>query len=290
MDGKADGMTGDLLGLLPPIRRIRGNRLYAADGRRFLDLWLDGGRGILGERDRHARMYAANAADKGLSRPYPGQHDARFRKAVLAAWPGWPGLRLYANEERALAAAARVLGSPAVLSEPVSRGGERGSVALLRPFAPDPAGPVLALPRLPCPAAFAPACLLSRDPSLLAGEGGDTVPQMALVAAARALDSLAGSEREGYGPALWERWDRRMAAFFERRGPWLLASAARERYADFFRAALEGGVLVSPVFDEPCLVPPDFDDGELVKLAAALARAGFGPRDGSVTNAAGSGA
>jgi hypothetical protein len=246
----------DLLRLLPPIRRTRGNRLYAADGRRFLDLWLDDGRGILGDRDRYTRTYAANAADKGLIRPYPGLYDTRFVKAVKAAWPGFSTVKVFSSEERAKAAAGTL------------------PVAIARPFAllPDTCG--LAMPRLPCPRPYAPWCLIARDgtpaAAALALESGDLVPAQSLYAAARGLASIESAVRDGYGEALWTRFDRRLGAWFERSGPYLSPKIPVERYEDFFRTALEGGALVSPRPDAPSIVPPDFDDGELVKLARAL--------------------
>jgi len=267
----------ELLALLPPIRRMRGPRLYAADGRRFLDLWMDDGRGLLGEADRASRKYAGNAADKGLLRPYPGLYDRRFEKAVLAAWPGFAAMRVYRSEERALAAAARVNEAPARLIEtthpPFETPGHPapwGAVALARPFAQVPDTVHLALPRLPCPAPFSPACLMARDPAALDGERGDIVPAMLLYAASRGLDSLARAAETGYDETLWKRFDKRMTRFFHREGPWLYPLVPRERHAAFFRAALEGGALVSPRPDAPSAVPADFDDGELARLARAL--------------------
>jgi len=261
----------DLLRLLPPIRRTRGNRLYAADGRRFLDLWLDDGRGILGHRDRLTRTAASNAADKGLLRPYPGLYDARLAKAVSAAWPGFGTVRVFESDERAVAAAAR---AGALLSgrEPGASPNERPYLA--RPFAPVPADRDLVMPRLPCPRPFAPACLAARDGSpaaaALAAEPGDLVPALTCLAAARGLASLESAAADGYDETLWKRFDRRMAAFFEREGPYLHAKAPAGRYEAFFRAALAGGALVSPEPGSPSIVPPEFDDGELVKLARSL--------------------
>ncbi|MBP7263137.1 MAG: hypothetical protein KBB32_03115 [Spirochaetia bacterium] len=251
--------TDDLLRLLPPVRRVRGNRLYTADGARYLDLWLDGGRAILGERERQARVQAANAADKGLSRCYPGLYDRRFAKAVLATWPGFAAIRVFLNDERALAALGR-LGAkpetPRVLQAPSS------SARFI-------------LPRLPCPRPFAPAPVLARSEADFGSERGELVPQLMLAAGARALASWAGAEREGYGPGLWARFDKRLSAWFERDGPWLWARGRPRgaEYERFFRACMAGGALVSPDPDEPSAVPPDFDDGELVKLVRALASA-----------------
>ncbi len=267
----------DLLRLLPPIRRARGNRLYTADGKRFLDLWLDDGRGILGDRDRYARTFAANAADKGLTRPYPGLYDARFAKAVQDAWPGFGAPRLFSSEERALAAAARILDEQPEPVDPATGAATGGAAFMLaRPFADLPAACVLAMPRLPCPRPFSPWCLMARAgtsaAAALAAEEGDLVPAQALSAAARGLASLASAIREGYGESHWAKADRRLGAWFERRGPYLFAKCPPADYEAFFRAALAGGALLSPRTDAPSVVPPDFDDGELAKLARALGR------------------
>lgn len=284
----------DLLRLLPPVRRARGNRLYTADGKRYLDLWLDDGRGILGDRDRYTRTFAANAADKGLTRPYPGLYDARFIKAVTAAWPGFATVRLFSSEERALAAAARALllqpapGSPLALVDSATRPSAQtsaaagvapgphkpGFIAIARPFATIPETCDLALPRLPCPRPFAPWCLMARDGTAtaqaLSAEEGDLVSAGSLVAAARGLSSLEASVSDGYCEALWARFDRRMDTWFERSGPYLFPRAIPAGYEAFFQAALQGGALVSPLPDAPSVIPPDFDDGELAKLAKSL--------------------
>lgn len=282
-------MQAELLDLLPPIRRIRGNRLYAADRRRFLDLWLDDGRGILGEGERSARLFALNALDKGLGRPYPGLYDARFRASIRAAYPQWPAIRIYHNDDSLAAALVRLTGGPCapldagLRSADAKPGLPAGAatdrrVALLRPFAPEPQDAELAVLRLPCSRAYSPSVLAARSEAALAGERDQAVPQAWLHAAARALDSLAGviaqRERDGYGPAVWARWDRRMSSCFNRIGPYLAPSAeALERagsYRAFFERGLEGGALLSPNPASPSVIPPDFDDGELVKLARAL--------------------
>jgi hypothetical protein len=270
---------------------VRGNRLYAEDGRRFLDLWLDDGRGILGEADRAAKTYASNAIDKGLVRPYPGLYEQRFIKAVRARWPGYPCIRLYASEESAIRAAGRVLGAEPLVIDAAGRdaAGSDGlaaarpdnALALLRPFlaAPEPSAsgaPRLAMPRLPCPRPYAPACLLAGDEAAFFKKGesraepGELVSGMQLYAAARALDSLANAGREGYAEGRWKLFDKRMEAFFERRGPYIYAKATEADYEGFFMAALAGGALISPYYGTPSLVAPDIDDGELKKLAAAL--------------------
>jgi len=260
----------DLLRLLPAIRRIRGNRLYAADGKRLLDMWLDDGRGILGDRDRFARTHASNAADKGLVRPYPGLFDTRFCRAIGSVWPGFDTVRIFQSEERAMMVAGQVLGMPEAVAEPFAR----AAFVIARPFVEVPASATLAMPRLPCPRPFSPWCLMARDGSTaaqaLARHTGDLVPAQSLYAAASGLDRIGSAIRDGYGEEQWRRFDARLGEWFDRRGPYLFARVTAPDYTAFFKAALAGGALVSPRPDAPSIIPPDWDDGELVRLARAL--------------------
>lgn len=262
----------DLLRLVPAIRRIRSHRLYAADGRRLLDLWLDDGRGILGDRDRFARTHASNAADKGLVRPYPGLYDARFRKALVSVWPGFGTVRVFQSRDEALRTARAVLqltDTPEA-AEPFAK----AAFVLARPFVDIPASASLALPRLPCPRPYSPWCLIARDGTEAARQlalcDGDIVPAQSLEAAASGLARVASAIRDGYGEALWCRFDEVLGEWFTRRGPYLFARVAQTDYAEFFKAALDGGALVSPRPQAPSIVPPDWDEGELARLAKAL--------------------
>jgi hypothetical protein len=250
-----------LLRLLPPIRRTRGPRLYAADGRRFLDLWLDDGRDILGAAGRSIRTYAANASDKGLLHPYPGLYEQRLEKAVLAAWPAFKAVRFYLNEERALAAAARLSGRKADTLELIEAinpdtfrsasgglpGSSDGGLVKLRPFRAGPSGLQSGSGKAPLPPPFGTCLPPGSTGSWLESEVGDLVPAMMHYAAARAMASYAKVSQDGsYGEELWKRFDRRMAPYFRRSGPYLLPNTEAGNYVDFFDAALEGGALVSP--------------------------------------------
>jgi hypothetical protein len=258
------------LALLPPIRRARLWRLYAenrSDGlpRRFLDLWMDDGRSILGAKGTGIGTIAKAAIDLGLTRPFPSVREARLSKALLAAHPGYRAVAYYRNEDRALRAAQAIApGLP---------------LPILRPFAehlrdrPAEGAPRLAMPRLPCPAALAPAALLFLDASDAEAAGGDLIPPLQLACAHDALFELDRFRRD-YDEALWKRTDRRLGPFFDRSGPYLYSRAAAD-YEAFFAAALGAGVLLSPDPERPSIVPGDFDDGELAALAAALGSSGL---------------
>jgi len=265
-----------LLRLLPPIRRARLWRLYAEDGRRFLDLWMDGGRSLLGAKGQGLGTSIKAAVDMGLLRPLPSVWEGRATRAVKLAFPGYAGALAFRNEERAVRELDSVLGRPAIILDSASRemGPEEADVLVLRPFGESlprrPAAlPRFALPLLPCPSALGCAFILFRDEA--EAMGGELVPPAALACAAGALRELAAFAK-GYGEQLWRRADRRLGPLFERKGPYLYPRCAEADYGVFFRRALEAGLLISPRFDLPSILPADFDDGELAALSKASAR------------------
>jgi hypothetical protein len=274
----------ELLRLLPPIGRARLWRLYArekAEGLpgRFLDLWMDGGRAILGAKGTGLGTVAKAAIDRGLTRPMPSAWERRLEKALLADHPGYAAARFYRSEEEARLALASFLGKGELeVLDSASRESAAASSAdavLERPFAAylpgfEAAGriaPAFALPLLPCPSALAPGAVLARDAAK--APRGELAPPMKLEAAARALGEFARLTST-YDEALWRRADRRLSAFFERRGPYLYPRHGAAEHGEFFRKALSAGLLVSPVYELPSILPADFDDGELAALAKRL--------------------
>jgi len=254
------------LRMLPPIRRARLWRLYAENRAgglpsRFLDFWMDGGRSILGAKGTGIGTAAKAATDMGLTRPFPSVVEARLEKALLAAYPGYCAARFYGDEGRALAAAATV--SP------------NAKARLIAPFGEYLEGDAgveqgIAMPILPCPAAFSPGVLLFENLADAEAAGRDLVPPLSLGCAHRALCEFERF-RLTYNESLWKKVDRRLGVRFERRGPYLYPRCGEGAYEAFFTAALSAGVLLSPRRESPSIIPGDFDDGEIAALATALA-------------------
>ncbi|GHV89294.1 hypothetical protein AGMMS50267_16540 [Spirochaetia bacterium] len=102
------------LALIPPIRRAREYRLYTGDNRRLVDLWLYGGRAVLGHNPPGILRELKNTAGRGLFAPYPSLLEARLRKALTRLFPGY-AFRLYATEaalRRALSRAGYAAAEP----------------------------------------------------------------------------------------------------------------------------------------------------------------------------------
>jgi len=226
---------------------------------------MDGGRSILGAKGTGIGTAAKAAVDTGLTRPFPSVREARLEKALLERYPGYAAVRLFGNEERARAAARSAF--------------PEGEPAMLRPFSEHlrdkeeigaaPAEPRTAMPMLPCPIALAPGALLFKDRVDAESIQGDIVPPLSLSCARRALIEM-DRFAETYDESLWKKVDGRLRPFFDRSGPYLYPRVGNEAYEGIFVAALGAGVLLSPDHDQPSIIPGDFDDGELARLAEAL--------------------
>jgi hypothetical protein len=259
-----DTLAGSRLRRLPPIRRARLWRLYAEDGARYLDFWMDKGRSILGAKGTGIGTAAKAAIDMGLTRPFPSVRERRLEKTLLAAYPPYKAARFYVDEGHARVAASLVSSDT--------------TIAVLRPFGEhlgqDSVAQAsrIAMPMLPCPSVLSPVVLLFAEEADATKAGGELLAPALLSSAQRALYEF-DRFRLTYNETLWRRSDRRLGPYFERKGPYLFPLCAESAYEAFFSAALGGGALLSPLYEEPSLIPGDFDDGELAHLAAALAAA-----------------
>lgn len=278
----------ELLRELPPIGRMRAWRLYARNGERFLDLRFLDGAGFVGAKGRLAGTWAKNALDRALLKSAPDAYQTRLERAL--AKKGGEGAKafLFRDCGMALAAWSRAAGEE-IRRERLFDPALRSTVppqdapgAVDRPFAAGAALMALAAaPVLLCPPAL-PGPLGCAGLVVRAGRGGgeaalaarlegEVLEGVSTFPSQRALDDRDLMARD-YSDALYRKIDRRLAPFFERRGPYLYARAeSPEAYAAFRQKALAGGAVLSPGFDEPSIVPLDVDDGELAKLAKALA-------------------
>ena len=78
----------ELLRLLPKVLRARDFHLYLENGKRLTDLWLSGGRAVLGHKPPNILRELKNAAERGLFSPFPHPIEKRFIKALLTIFPG----------------------------------------------------------------------------------------------------------------------------------------------------------------------------------------------------------
>ena len=274
----------ELLRRLPRVLRARDFHLYLEGGKRLTDLWLDGGRAVLGHKPPRVLLELKNAAERGLFTPLPHPTERRLIKALGEFFPD-RAFRLYAD----FGALRRAL-EKAGFSE--AGGAGEKNVSLWRPFLElFPAGkscyaktPIL-IPVLPWP--LGPAALVLEKSLETSFPAGDLIPPVLLAPAARALYDLAAKirnpDRQRFHKiekALRELKPGKQKAgalssegsLWRRCGIYLTVNPEmdREKYASLFRHFLDGGFLIPPSPGEPAILPASMSKGEETKLAELL--------------------
>jgi hypothetical protein len=279
-------MDRTLLSLMPDIRRAREFRLYDAGGRRFLDAYLDSGAALLGHRPAGLANTLKNELDRGGFAALPSSWSRRCDGAIAALLPGYPVRRIYISFEKALEAIAPlgvseavddVLRFPSSDSKP-SEGivGPRPRAALWRPFLPGQGDADILLPVLPFPLWPAPQVVLFRDDPGNAVPPSDVISPFWLSGLASTAFSLIAYAKT-YGEPLWKRFELSARNAWTRRGPYLYPRCSASGYLDFFRDCLASGILPSPDYRFPSIVPGIFSSGDLQGLRKKTS--GNGPTD-----------
>lgn len=259
---------------LPRIKRARGYRLYAVDGRRYVDMWQAGGRAILGHRGGGVVTAVKRVLERGVLAPMPSAAEHRLVQAMrrLLAGMGEFEVAVFATEERALREVSRTLGMECVPqrpSEPFDAQDDPGSILFWRPFLPPDSDPsvrpryAVLFPVLPDGALFSAQVVVYRPESALRLHS-DLVSEPALTALAAAAHGLVSS------PA------RPVVALegFLSRGPYLIPEAAAAdasggAYDALFDSFLAAGVVMSPDPAIPSIIPAELSDGEWRQIRRA---------------------
>jgi len=276
---------------IPHILRARNYRLYLADGRRLVDLWLNGGAAVLGHTPPNLLREIKNTASRGLYAPLPHFTEGRLLKALTKLFPG-RSFRIYATPPWELFSGDTDLHGLNGLARIEEGEREGASLKLWRPYvnhqnpfyADDTPLLVPVLPGIQAWRGGLPMglCVVAAQTGTGASEAAlsllppsDTLPPVLLAVAARGIhDLLAAPERAKpefprIKKALREsRW--------QRQGIYLtLKEEPKEGEWDaLFDQFFEAGFLLPPTPDHPLILPGELSQGEEAKLAAVLYRQG----------------
>jgi hypothetical protein len=262
---------------LPQIRRARGYRLYDQQGRRYLDLWQSGGRSLLGHRPARQTTLLKGILSKGLAADLPSVYTRRLERALPALLPGYAQARVVSSGQAALRLAGAYLGrgvSAAEVADPALAEGPSGAeVSLWRPGletgGPGSPRPSVLIPVLPFGLGGAPAAVCFAGPLPGGFPDSEVVSPFLVAGALRSLYDLRRQESpEWLGEELFSG-----VAGWRRRGIYLVPGCDEARYGEVFRAFLQGGVLLSPTFPGPSILPGgELSRGELQAMIGLFRR------------------
>ena len=266
---------------LPRVRRARGYRLYTEEGRRLLDLYLDGGAALLGHRPELLGRELKNVAGRGLLGNLPSSYPLRLRRTLRRALPGhaWFGIAATAEEARRLL--HRQLGLAPAAALPVAdplldARWYEAQVAWWRPLCgAQPVGgewlthgPAALLHRLPFAAGAGPVTVSTRHAGAEESAGALAISPLLLAGATAALRRLLRGATER--SAVTGSWPR-TAPGWRRNGIYVLGEYPASRHAAVFAAFLEAGVLLNPRYPGPSILPAQVSPGEAALLRRLFA-------------------
>ena len=252
----------------PAVRRARGYRLYAPDGHRFLDLYQDAGRGMLGSRPAGLVLRFKAVLEKTGTAVLPSVWEGRLTRLLTSSFGGYPHVSLCSSWAEALELLQADQGSgfdASAVPDPWDQGcggstGGASAVSIWRPFLPVPKADFL-IPVIPGAGSWGATPVLGRRPL-------KTGPPPA------APFLLAP---QSYGTGLFLRWVSQAAEDpwsgfptgpWRRIGPYLFPRCSEKEYPLLVQELISCGLYPSPEFRTPSIVPWEYDQGEVRALRA----------------------
>jgi hypothetical protein len=224
----------ELQNQIPVIKRARDYHLYDFNGKRFLDMSLDGGRAVLGHKAGKIVRDMKNGLEKGLSAGFPTVYQHRLLTQVQRVYPG-------------------------VCAVSVVFSGEELNLPVLRPFSGEgiPSGPFELVLPMTGSGCIKVLCAGSEAAGSLPPDVA--VPGYLLAGLCRsAAELLSFDEDEAQ-----KRWSFFDSPLWRRSGPWLYPLVKEDIYSALFKTFLEKGIIISPDFWTPSCAPALFTKGEI---------------------------
>ena len=254
---------------IPEINRARGYYVYTANGKRYLDMALEGGRLVMGHRQNGYAQAMKNVIDKGILPGYPSPYAHRLKQAVKALVGDDCFVYLFPSEERAREAIG-VLNASDPINDPIK------PALNLEAAEFELCDPMILL--LPVPAAFAPGVVISDTELPLEDESVSPVILAGAVCAVYNLIAFqkvadySGWEKIGLLEACGKTPDAD-AGKWRVEMPYLYPLCEPDKYDAVWDAFFEAGIILSPDYDKPSVLPPydELSDGMRKKLLKLLA-------------------
>lgn len=269
MSENAKILFSKITGMYGTIRRARGCFLYTSKNVRLTDLYQAGGRAILGWGSGGAVSVLKNVLERKLTgifdtdfSPMYGAESSRLSKAVSELLGGFDDRRVFVFNScgqwgNPAEFAEKEFGIKCVRFVPWNQDSadwrEELAVLVEPPFAWDEECFVIALDRS---AGFDWEKLSSR---------AYRIPSPLCAAYTRAIYDLIRALQER-SEKDWFRYDAVLSKYWTRKGPYLIPAVPAESYRDFMLHCAECGLVVSPDYEVPSIVPFGADRGNFSKL------------------------
>ena len=245
------------------IKRARGCFLYTAKGVRLTDMYQQAGRAILGWGAKGSFTILKNVLERGISGSFitdfnltSGKNHGQLGKALSSLFADQRTPFLFASKNQAIQTALTI-------------SSESSSVYI--PWSPSSPN----WQNVDC-IVFAPTLPWTENIWILAVKS-ELIPQDTGFPNELSISSpiQAALTRSVYDliKALqvreeknWFIYDSILTKYFTRKGPWLYPKVPQERYPDFILHCLDCQLVISPIYNQPSIVPFSADKGNFKLL------------------------
>ena len=269
------------------VKRARGIYLYTEKSVRLTDCFLDGGRGILGHGGGKAKTAFKDCFERGANGFYDSGLIPAFEKSVKKLLPAeYTEIRLYSEKTAAM------LGETSFSLDGASKSSQKKTEPVLwRPWL-DFAGKITEQPTgypkieviynvtgdFPAIVKIVPPFTYATDISVYAFSNAcseemlqnlpenDVVPSPLLAAYTRGFYDLLNSFSL-FTENHFKANSKALEPFFTRNQCYLFPKIPKEKYKDFVLKCLEAGIVISPDYNEPSIIPWRANPGDIKKIA-----------------------
>lgn len=242
------------------IKRARGPFLYTEKRVRLTDLYQEGGRAILGWGGGSAFTMLKNALDRGATGSYRTDFSYRLEKAVNDLFVGdHRKIFVFPSKMDAVAAAVAVSQDHTCVYHPWHQ--TEVDFSLMECIILEPA--------LPWSSSIFILAVRENEANMekMHENGKKTIRLASPMEAAvtRSIYNLIAalqtrSEKD------WFIYDNSINRYWERKGPYLFPKIPMDSYRDFVLHCLDLGIVISPVYEIPSIVPFGADRGIFAAL------------------------
>lgn len=255
-----DFLASEISSRFGTVKRAKKCFLYTAKGVRLVDMFQENGRAILGWEGGSAFTMLKNVLSRGIAGSFETDFPYRTKKAVQSLFASEREIFIYYSKEEALKAALAISPAGTNFFRPWNSAEVSWPEIDSIVFAPPVpwAEPIYFV-------AAKPDCVEAALECGAAFSAGKKLPAPLHAAVARSMYNLiyalqARSEKD------WFLYDKVLSKYWERKGPYLFPKIPQENYRDFVIHCLECGLVVSPDFLNPSIVPFGADVGVFTKL------------------------
>ncbi|MCQ2242071.1 hypothetical protein [Treponema sp.] len=257
---KIDFLAEEVFKRYGTIKRARGPFLYTEKRVRLTDLYQEGGRAILGWGGGSAFTMLKNALDRGATGSYKTDFTHRLEKAVNELFIGdCRKVYVFSSKEDAVSAGLKFSMESTCVYHPWHQTeidwNTVESIVIEPPLPWTPNVFLLAVKDTEENSSKLPEAIKRQIRLSSPMEAAVTRSMYNLISALQTRQ-----EKD------WFIYDNIINEYWERKGPYLFPKIPMDRYKDFVLHCLDLGIVISPVYENPSIVPFGADRGVFTVL------------------------